>query len=360
MDKHYIGVMSGTSLDAVDVVLCKVTHSTCKLIHAYSKDIPNKLKQEVLESIHSAQTLQHIGELNVKLGLLFAKAIKEFLKKYDINKNSISAIGLHGQTLWHNPSGEYPFSMQLGDPNIVYAKTAITTIADFRRQDIANGGEGAPFAPAFHKKVFSHLGKNTAVLNIGGMANITLLEKKLQGWDVGCGNVLLDYWIQKTQNKPYDMHGNFAASGKIDEALLQNFLQDKYFQKKPPKSTGREYFNPLWLEKHLHKLPNIKNADIQRTLIELVAKSVANDLKNTDVTLLIVCGGGAKNSFLMRRLEALCKISIFTSDELGVSSDFMEAMAFAWLAYMRMHDKKVKLKSVTGAKRNSLLGAIYG
>lgn len=360
MHKYYIGVMSGTSLDGIDVALCKITNCSCKLIHANTYPFTKNLKLEVLETIKTPKSVLQIGELDVKLGLLFAKAINKFLKKFNIAKSSVEAVGLHGQTLWHKPDTKLPFSMQLGSAGVVAAKTDLRCVADFRSLDIANGGQGAPFTPAFHKKLFSHLSQTTAVLNIGGMANITLIEKKLKGWDIGCGNVLLDYWIQTTHNKDYDLDGKFAASGEVYKELLESFLQDKYFKKAPPKSTGREYFNPLWLEKYLQRFQHLNDADVQRTLVELVAQSIANDLKHRDVKLLIVCGGGAKNSFLMKRIETLCRISVFTSDELGVSSDFMEAMAFAWLAYMRLHNKKVNLKSVTGAKRNSILGAIYG
>jgi anhydro-N-acetylmuramic acid kinase len=225
--------------------------------------------------------------------------------------------------------------------------------------DIANGGEGAPFTPAFHQEIFKEL-KESAVLNIGGMANITILGENLRGWDTGCGNVLLDMWIDRCKNLPFDKDGDFAKSGVVNRELLNSMLDDEYFKKEPPKSTGREYFNETFLANHLPLFNTIKDEDIQRTLLELTAQSIVNDVKKADVKSLIVCGGGAQNSFLMQRLRELSDVDVKPSDEYGVNSDFLEAMAFAWLAYKRVNNEKVDLKSVTGAKRDSILGGIYG
>jgi len=358
MYKLYVGLMSGTSLDGVDVALCEITSSSCKLISSLEYPFDSKLKEEVLSAIDSPITLKEIGELDVKLGNLFANAINKLLIGFD--KSSINAVGLHGQTLWHQPDSETPFSMQLGSASVVSAQTGIQVVSDFRSMDIAHGGQGAPFAPAFHQFAFSNLKERTAVLNIGGMANITLLGEELKGWDTGCGNVLLDMWISKSQNRTYDRDGEFAKSGTVNMDLLNSMLDDPYFLKPAPKSTGREYFNATWLSNHLPVFQTLNDEDIQRTLLELTARTIANDLKRSDIELLIVCGGGAKNSFLMQRLQTLCKLEVKSSDEFGVSSDFLEAMAFAWLAYKRVHNEEVNLKSVTGADKNSILGAIYG
>lgn len=360
MNEFYIGVMSGTSLDGVDVVLCEISSAKCTLVSSLEYPFDKELKEEILELISGTATVEQIGILDNKLGNLFADAINSFIKKEKIDTDKVTAIGLHGQTLWHKPEGKNRFSMQLGDANIVAAKTDIQVVADFRRMDMANGGQGAPFAPAFHQFVFSGVGQHVAVLNIGGMANITLLGENLQGWDTGTGNVLMDSWIQNSQNKPYDKDGEFAKKGKADESLLNSFLDDEYFKKAPPKSTGREYFNDSWLSQHLPIFQTIKDEDIQRTLLELTAQSIANDVKKTATDLLIVCGGGAKNNFLMSRLKELCNIEVKKSDDYGVSSEFMEAMAFAWLAYKRIHREKVNLCSVTGADKDSILGGIYG
>ncbi len=356
--KLYLGIMSGTSLDGIDIALCEIDSSSCTLVSSHEYPYPKELKEKILNIINSSTTLQEIGTLDVKLGTLYADAINDFLIGIDVS--TITAIGLHGQTLWHNPNSESPFSMQLGSPNVVSAATGIKVVSDFRNMDIANGGEGAPFAPAFHQFVFNSLKEKTAVVNIGGMANITILGDKLRGWDSGCGNVLLDMWMMQSHSKSYDRDGAFAKSGKVHQALLDVMLSDAYFKKLPPKSTGREYFNAEWLDKKLTIFQNIKSADIQRTLLELTALSIVNDIKKTDTELIILCGGGSKNSFLMQRVQELSNLKVASSDEYGVSSDFMEAMAFAWLAYKRVNNQEVDLKTVTGAKKNSILGGIYG
>ena len=359
MKNLYIGVMSGTSLDGVDIALCEIDKQGCRLLEYYEEDFPDSLKNEILESIHSQITLRDIGILNQKIGRLYASTILTFLEQKKILASSIEAIGLHGQTLWHEPQGEYPFSMQLGSASVVTSQTKITTVSDFRSIDIANGGEGAPFAPAFHKFLFAS-STQRAIVNIGGMANITLFEPTLRGWDSGCGNVLLDLWMQEHEEKAYDADGQFAKSGVVHQALLDSMLSDTYFKKSAPKSTGREHFNKKWLESHLKKFHTLKSADVARTLLELTAVSISNDLEGEELEELIVCGGGSKNAFLLQRLQELGSYVVKQSDTVGVSADALEAMAFAWFAYKRIHSEVVELKSVTGAKKDSLLGAIYG
>ncbi|MFA6138840.1 MAG: anhydro-N-acetylmuramic acid kinase [Sulfurimonas sp.] len=359
MPEKYIGVMSGTSLDGVDVVLCEIDSSMCRLIASHEYPFDKELKEDVLHAINAPITLEFIGCLDTRLGELYAQVIQTFIKDKSISPEEVTAIGLHGQTLWHQPNGDFPFSMQLGNPNVLTAKTGISVVCDFRRKDIANGGQGAPFAPVFHKEIFGSLGRKTAVVNIGGMANITFLEGELRGFDTGVGNVLMDYWIQECKNLPFDKDGEFAACGSVNEELLKSFLSDGYFKKLPPKSTGREYFNATWLSSHLPIFQTISDEDIQRTLLDLTAKSIANEVTKTSTDLLIVCGGGAKNSFLMQKLQEFCKIEVKRSDDFGVSSDFLEAMAFAWLAYKRVNNEKVELSSVTGSKKDSILGGIY-
>ena len=360
MKQLYIGVMSGTSLDGIDVTLCQISESRCTLLHSFEYAFDKELKKEILHLISSKTTLKQIGMLHSKLGHQFAKVINKFIKTYSIDISKVQAIGLHGQTLWHEPNSQYPFSMQLGCPNVVSAKTGIKVVSDFRSMDIANGGQGAPFAPAFHRFVFSSLGKKSAVVNIGGMSNITLLEKELKGWDCGPGNVLMDVWAQIALKKSYDKDGKFARRGKVHRELLDDILSQSYFHKEPPKSCGREQFNKKYLLERVSKYPDIKTQDVQRTLLELTAKIIAKDVKEFGVKKLVVCGGGSKNRALMKRLAKLSKIEVVRSDALGVSSDFLESMAFAWLAYKRLHGEVVELKSVTGASKNSLLGGIYG
>lgn len=353
--------MSGTSLDGVDVVLCKIDESSCELLYSLNYPFPSELKVELLSMMAGTCTLEEVGRAEHSLAILFTEAVASLLLSHNIDVSTIKAIGSHGQTLWHDPEGEYAFTMQLGDPNIIAAKTGIRVVADFRRKDIALGGQGAPFAPAFHEFIFSNINSSVSVINIGGMANITVLEKtangKLIGYDTGCGNVLLDAWISKHKNLSFDGSGEWAKTGSVDYILLDAMMSEAYFSLPFPKSTGREKFNERWLDdmlKGTHK--EIPLQDVQRTLLELTALSISNEVLkfNTDVALL--CGGGAHNDFLVERIKVL-----MPNIEVGIAqnTDYIEAMTFAWLAYKRIHEEKVNLKDVTGAKENTILGGVY-
>lgn len=359
MSEHYIGVMSGTSLDGIDVAYCKIEGDDFELIEAKEYPYDKELKKDVLAAIEGKTTLKNIGRLHVRLGRMYAEAIENFIKEHDIDRKAVKAIGLHGQTLWHEPDGDYPFSMQLGDANAITALTGVSVVSDFRSKDIALGGQGAPFAPVFHDYMFSKY-KPAAVVNIGGMANITVLDEVLKGYDTGCGNALMDHWIQKCKDLPYDKDGEWAKSGSIDKGLLNKMLLEPYFEMPSPKSTGRELFNKEWLAKKLEGFSHVKNEDVQATLAELTALSIAREAQKYSIDILILCGGGAKNSYMVQRIkENLTGTKVVLSDDMGVSGDFMEAMAFAWLAYQRVHRKHVKLSVITGASKDSILGAIY-
>jgi len=360
MAELYIGVMSGTSLDGVDISLCEIDSKECKLLYANEYPFPLDLKTDILQMISEASTIEQVGILDSKLGKLFGDLINKFLQEFEINSDNIVAIGLHGQTLWHAPQNQHPFSIQLGSPSQVHSLTSIKVVSDFRNLDITNGGQGAPFAPAFHEFLFSAIKEKTTVVNIGGMANVTLLGSTLQGWDTGPGNIFLDTWIQKTKNFMYDKDGIFAKSGTLHQELLAIFLSDSYFKQKPPKSTGREYFNSKWLEKNLQSFKMLPSEDIQRTLLELTAKTITDALKTTDTTLTILCGGGSKNGYLVQRIQELSSHKVVNSKEYNVDSNAMESMAFAWFAYKRIHNEAANLASVTGAKKNSILGGVYG
>jgi anhydro-N-acetylmuramic acid kinase len=360
MDELYIGVMSGTSFDGINIALCEIKDRSFELLDSDEYPFDKELKFDILNAINSKIILKTIGELDTRLGHLYANAINTFILTKKINKKNIKAIGLHGQTIWHEPNSKNPFSMQLGNANVVTALTGVSVVSDFRQKDIALGGQGAPFAPVFHNYIFSNLKGNIAVLNIGGMANLTILGKELVGYDTGCGNVLLDYWISLKKNLSYDESGAWASSGDIHGGLLKHMLNEPYFSKKAPKSTGRELFNKNWLKNKLENFKHLKDEDVQATLLELTTLTIANEVKKTATNLLIVCGGGVKNTQLMKQLNMnLSSVEVVSSDECGVSSEFMEAMAFAWLAYKRIHKEKVELSSVTGASRNAILGAIY-
>ena len=351
----YIGVMSGTSLDGVDVALCQIDQKTCTVIHSIEYPMDKSLKLEILKTIKQETTLQRVGELDNRLATLFAKAINALLSSKNIDYSTVNAIGLHGQTLWHNPNGKYGFSMQLGDPNIVAVETNIRVVSDFRRKDIALGGQGAPLVPAFHEFLFADLKEQISIVNIGGMANITVLGERLIGYDTGCGNVLLDTWVNKHLSKPYDKDAKWAKSGSIDFKLLDEMLKDPYFSKVYPKSTGREYFNEEWINSYIAN-KNLENETIQRTILELTAISISNEVLKFNRDILVLCGGGAKNSFLVERIKIL-----LPSREVVIANnaDELEAMAFAWLAYKRVHKEVVNLKDVTGARSNAVLGGIY-
>ena len=356
--KCYIGVMSGTSLDGVDVVLCPVGKRGIELAASLEYPFDSALKADVLRLIGSECTLEEVGKIDHRLGVLFAEAVTALIDRYDLDAERIEAIGLHGQTLWHAPSNETPFTMQLGDPNIVCARTGIKTVADFRRKDMAFGGQGAPFAPAFHRFVFGSLEGRTVVVNIGGMANITVLDEPLIGYDTGPGNVLMDGWCSEKFGEPYDKDGAIAQRGEIDDAMLGAMLADSYFSQPAPKSTGRERFNPAWLKPFLR--PDLRDDAVLATLTELTARSVADEVKRYAPDRVLLCGGGAHNVFLRGRIAAMLgDIEVVRTDEYGVPSEWMEAMAFAWLAFMRISGQPVGLASVTGASGNTILGGVY-
>ncbi len=359
MKKRYIGIMSGTSLDGVDVALCSIDSRTCILEDSHYLAFEPELKNEILNIINGTTTIKSIGILDCKLAYFFAQAVNELLGKSAYEAKNIVAIGLHGQTLWHEPNGEFPFSLQLGNASVLAVETGITVVSDFRSKDVALGGQGAPLAPTFHNFLFSHL-KECAVVNIGGMANISILGENLIGYDTGCGNVLMDLWIEEHQNLPYDKDGMWAKSGKVNQILLDNLLSDEYFLLKFPKSTGREYFNKKFLIKYLEPLGKICLEDVQATLLALTVHSIANEIKRFKIKELLVCGGGVRNIFLMEELQkALPKIEVVSTEKYGVSADNMEAMIFAWLAHKRLAEERVDLKFVTKARNNTVLGAIY-
>ena len=351
----YIGIMSGTSLDGVDVVLCEIDAASCELVCSLEYPLSLELKADILTMIEGKSSLEAVGQIDHRLGLLFTQAVGALLIRENIDASSVKAIGLHGQTLWHDPKGEHPFSMQLGDPNILTAKTGIAVVSDFRRKDVALGGQGAPFAPAFHEFIFSNINTSVSIVNIGGMANITVLDKKLIGYDTGCGNVLLDSWIAQHEGVSYDKDGEWARSGTVDYGLLDAMMLDEYFEQPYPKSTGREKFNKAWLQGYLSgKTHNPE--DVQRTLLELTALSISNEVLQFNRDVVLLCGGGAKNSFLVERIKAL-----MPNVEVAIAqnADMIEAMTFAWLAYKRVHQEEINLKDVTGASDNAILGGLY-
>ena len=361
---RYIGVMSGTSLDGIDVVVAAIDQRMVAQQASYSHPIPQELRQQILAICQGQSlTLSQLGQLDTRLGRLFAEAINTMLKKQKLAREDIVAIGCHGQTVWHEPHGDAPNTMQIGDNNQIAALTGITVVGDFRRRDMALGGQGAPLVPAFHQAILMNPEERRMVLNIGGIANLSLLlpDQPLRGFDTGPGNMLIDAWIWRQQGKSYDQDGEWAASGQVHQPLLQQLLSDPYFALSAPKSTGREYFNLGWLEKHLSAFPNIAPQDVQATITELTATTIADQvILSGGCERLLVCGGGGRNKYLMARLMAkLPGTEVGSTDQAGISGDDMEALAFAWLAWRTINGLPGNLPSVTGASSATVLGAIF-
>ena len=352
----YIGVMSGTSLDGVDVAIVDFSADKVKVVgvkfYPYSKKLKDKIKNFGVDTC----------ELNTELGVLYANCINNCLAQYNIANKQVRGIGLHGQTVAHQPHAKYPYSRQLGSASVVAHKTGITTVADFRNMDICAGGEGAPLVPAFHSWVFKQSDKNLAVLNIGGIANITIIpsadKSKVLGFDTGPGNCLSDDWTGKNLNKSYDRNGLWAKSGKVNLTLLNAMLKDEYFSRSEPKSTGREYFNLDWLARF--SLGDYNPEDIQATVLELVAIIIVDAIKKYPIDEALICGGGIHNKFLFEKLEdKLQPLSLLSTASKGIDPDMVEAVAFAWLARQTINSKPGNLPSVTGARKPVILGAIY-
>lgn len=361
----YIGVMSGTSLDGIDVAAVRI-NDQLSFIKAQCFTIPEGIRQQILELTQSADNeIEKLGRLDIELGRLFADSVNTFLQSASLDMGQIAAVGCHGQTVRHRP--EAGFTLQIGDPNTIAEITKLTVAADFRRRDIAAGGQGAPLVPAFHNNVFRCADKNRVILNIGGMSNITLLpadtSKAVTGYDTGPGNILLDAWINKHCGANYDKAGAWAASGHVNQALLKRLLSLPFFTEAAPKSTGREQFHLDWLEQIIHTShQKISAVDIQATLLELTAHSIADavNAENLVNLELYICGGGVHNSALTARLNSLVKHShMGTTEELGLHPDWVEAAAFGWLAHQTINQLSGNLPSVTGAAQERILGGIY-
>jgi len=365
----FIGLISGTSVDAVDAVLCDIQpDNQIQLLHSYSHPIPAALQQELLafgKSEYNGDAIDQLGQLDHQVGLLFADATNTLLKQSEHQAQEIQAIGSHGQTVRHRPEANYPFTLQIGDPSIIATQTGITTVADFRRRDMANGGQGAPFAPAFHQAFFSDDNKPRAVVNLGGIANVTILEagKSPVGFDTGPANTLMDQWVYAHKQQHYDAGGEWAASGSVVPELLSLLLQDPYFKQAAPKSTGCEYFNMEWLAARTGSvdLSQFKPQDVQRTLLELTVITVADAIKvYLEEGNVYLCGGGAHNLVLLQELQnQLPCQSVFSSSTLGISPDWVEAMTFAWFAAKTLKKEPIQLSSITGSTQNSVLGGVY-
>ena len=366
---YFVGIMSGTSLDGVDVILASIpSREQFSLVGAETYPIPEHLKVELLNLAQTGQDneLDHYAALDVQMGHLFANCCLSLLKQVDIASEQVKAIGSHGQTLRHYPNATFPTTLQIGDPNIIAELTGITTIADFRRRDMAAGGQGAPLVPPFHEAIFTAQNRNRIILNIGGIANITTLsnhKNPVLGYDTGPGNALMDDWCLRHFNRSFDADGQLAAQGKPNPELLAHLLTDPYFAQSAPKSTGREYFSYSWLNRQMEgAFANLNDTDILATLLELTCCSIINEIQSLPFSTdeILVCGGGAKNTRLMQRLATYADgITVQSTEQYGLHPDWVEASAFAWLAHQTLNGLTGNLPSVTGAHQEVILGAIW-
>jgi anhydro-N-acetylmuramic acid kinase len=354
--------MSGSSLDGLDFALVEQDDRP-RLLGTYYIPMPDDLRAELLGLCSSGpDELARAGIAEQKWVHLAAQGVLALLDQQNVSAGEVRAIGSHGQTIRHEPARG--FTIQIGNPALLAELTGITVVSDFRKRDIAAGGQGAPLVPAFHEALFDDNKDYRAVLNVGGFSNLSLIEidKPVSGFDSGPGNVLLDAWIQAQRGLSYDKDGAWGESGTVNADLLKSMLTDQFFQTKGPKSTGREVFNLGWVHHHMFQLPTLKPEDVQATLLELTALSITESLQSAQAQTkeLLVCGGGAHNKALMARLAALLpNTKVSSTADFGVDPDWVEAMAFAWLAHCALESVPANRPTVTGAKGLRVLGAIY-
>ena len=361
-----VGLMSGTSVDGIDAALVQFSDSGMQLLQTLEYPLPDTLRAEIAALSHPGDNeIERLGRTDRTLGRTFAEAALALLSASDTDPADVVGIGCHGQTIRHRPASAetdptLAFTLQIGDPNTIAECTGITTVADFRRRDMAAGGEGAPLAPAFHQAILGPERQDAAVVNIGGIANVTLLRGDATlGFDTGPGNTLLDHWIERQQGAAFDRDGAWAAGGTVSAALLQQLMAHPFLHQLPPKSTGKEAFNLAWLDGCLAQLPHLDPRDVQATLAAFTVESIAGAIPG-EVTALYVCGGGAANTDLMSRLASkLPHVAVADTSSLGCDPDWVEAAAFAWMAWRTLEGKSGNLPGVTGAAGPRPLGGIY-
>ncbi|KRC23208.1 MULTISPECIES: anhydro-N-acetylmuramic acid kinase [unclassified Acidovorax] len=367
MSELYIGLMSGTSLDGIDGVLADFSDSRMVVTHHASAPFTPDLRAELLAlNTPSSDELHRAALAGNGLARAYAGVVKTLLERSGLAPSAIRAIGAHGQTVRHRPQ-EFDgtgYTLQLGNPSLLAERTGIAVVADFRSRDLAAGGQGAPLVPAFHQGVFGRNGETMLVLNIGGISNLSVLgaDGQVLGFDCGPGNALMDHWCQLHTGQAFDASGAWAASGQVLPELLVLLRQEPFLHKVPPKSTGRDLFNPGWLANRLHAFRSATPQDVQATLTEFTALACAEDASRhgAGAATLAVCGGGALNDHLMARLQAACPaLQVVATDALGLPALQVEAAAFAWLARQALSGQPGNLPSVTGAAGGRVLGAIY-
>lgn len=359
MTRFTIGLMSGTSMDGID---CALVDENNLFVAGMTYPYPDPLKQQIKAiSTQDALAIAELMAVNTLIGQAFAKAVMSFLETNKLSKNDIVVIGSHGQTIAHDTHAKIPYTLQLGCPHTIAQCCQIPVIADFRTRDMVLGGQGAPFAPWYHEQIFKYVAKPLAVVNMGGIANITFLSDDMTiGYDTGPGNCLMDDWVQRHFSLAYDEEGRIASSGQVIPQLLNLLMRDEYFHRKLPKSIGKEYFSLDWLQAHLSGQESI--ADIQATLLHLTAVSIQQAVHQLaqPVQQLILCGGGVHNRQLVACLkDLLAPINVQSSDFFAVSPDYMEAMMMAWLARQAFNRIPIDMRMITGAETKAFLGAYY-
>ena len=354
--ERFLGAISGTSVDGLDLAVIALQDGQVKIEQASTVELPTKLRETLRTLANpSDNELDTLGFADAALGDFIGQAIAEFVSIHKIE--NIRAIGSHGQTVRHRPTGQTRFTMQIGDPNRIAEQTGITTVADFRRRDMAAGGQGAPLVPPFHYALFAQPEVKRVILNIGGISNISILSNPPVGFDTGPGNCLMDEWINAHKGLPYDQDGEWAQTGTVQGSLVDDCLTDPYFELPPPKSTGREYFHKDWLKQFNPE--HFDPADVHASLAELTVRCTIDALEPGSYDEIIVCGGGRLNAYLMQRFASLSDVRMLRCDDLGVDGDAIEAAAFAWLAYRTIAGLSGNEPAVTGASDYRVLGAIY-
>jgi anhydro-N-acetylmuramic acid kinase len=360
----YLGLISGTSMDAIDAALVDFGVAPLRIIATSATPFEPTLKRRISALIDGADSvaLDEVGQIDVELGRALANAALTLMASAGVSADQVTAIGSHGQTLRHRPDLTAPFTWQIGDPNILAEMTGVSVVADFRRRDVAAGGQGAPLLPVFHDQVFRSDSEDRVIVNLGGIANITILTRDagVTGFDTGPANRLLDAWISLHEGKEFDAGGSWAATGQVDHTLLRELLDEPYLRAAPPKSTGRELFNLPWLKSKLG-LFSRQPRDVQATLQQFTARSVADAVRRfAPGAALYVCGGGARNAGLLNAIAlAIAPNRVATTEALGLDPDFVEAIAFAWFAKRTLAGLPSSAGGVTGAKGARILGGVY-
>lgn len=362
---YWLGLMSGTSMDAVDAVLVSFTGRHLDIHSTLSLPYPEPLRQRLLLATRNQSDTDELGELDTLVGHHFGHTAKELIRRSGLKLRDIRGIGSHGQTVRHQPAGPAPFSLQIGNAACIAESTGLTTVSDFRSRDLAAGGQGAPLVPAFHQWLFASDEQDRCILNLGGIANITWLpaagRKPVVGFDTGPANALLDAWCLDQTGRHYDESGHLASEGAVHSELLSSMLSDAYFSKPAPKSTGKERFNLDWIRTHLQRFPDLAAEDVQRTLLQLTVITVLKQLPQESANMTVyACGGGTFNRLMMNELRVgLGSVALTTTADLGLDPQWVEPVAFAWLARQTLEGRPGNLPEVTGARGPRVLGAIY-